>query len=198
MPDYRMKKVKPGTAIVWPTKEKPQRKLSKDQQRIKKIERKELKPTTARQWKQVIETLPAKLAKRLKDNHFWETGEKIVLSARTPIVEGHGRLIGTEIQVYSPETPALWFKYRAGTVDIWLENLDLDATYMVEIRLGLGNSSVIIGASDSDNYEIQAAGPELTLHVAISDFTYDISLITIDGRHADSLAFYEAYIWKIS
>ncbi len=197
MPNYRVKKVKPGTAIVWPTKEKPQRRLSKDQQRIKKVELKELKPTTARQWERVIETLPAKIGEQLKDNKFWETGEKIVLSARTPIVEGRGRLLGTEIQVYSPETPSLWFKYKAGKVEIWLDNLDLEASYMVEIHLAASGGSVLIGASDSPNFEVQAGGPDQRIFVFISDLTYDISLVTIDGRQADSLGFYEATIWQI-
>ena len=66
---------------------------------------------------------------------------------------------------------------------------------MVDIHLS-SRGSILVGASDSPNYQVEANTPDIHLYVALSDLSDDLSLVTIDGREADHLGFFEATIWQ--
>ncbi|MCA9693522.1 MAG: hypothetical protein R3A51_17130 [Nannocystaceae bacterium] len=195
--DYRIKHVEPGTAIVWPTKTKPALTRTAEQQKLLRSLPAKLEPTSADQWISVLRTLPRDVAEMTLKSKFWTTGEEIVLSARTPVVEGRGHLLGWQVQSYVPTNPALYFDYGGGGLEIWLEHLDTAGAYMVDIHLG-AQGTVMIGASDAPNYEMQGAGPDTHAYVYIQSPTYDLALVTMRGEKAEYLSFYEARVWRIS
>jgi hypothetical protein len=198
MPEYKVETVKPGTAIVWPTKIKPTVKQSDATRKMQSLMLKKLAPTSAEQWQKILGTLPGELGLKAKKSKFWERGDEYVLSARTPIIEGHGSLNGNQIQSYVPSHPALWFDYQSGYLEIWLESLDTSGTYMVELRLAVHGGPVLIGASDAPNAELPAQGADHRAQIYITDLTSDISLITLRGDKTEFFGFYDATLWLVT
>ncbi len=194
MPEARV--LKPGTILVLPhVRVKTKTLLSP---KLQKLQLQKLEPTSSDVWRKAIGSLDKVIAEKLLKSRFWEQGEEIVLSARTPVHENRGHIEGYQIQTYAPSQPAIWFVWQSGKLYIWLNNLDQAGTYVMEIRCSAYNGSLHIGASDAPHMDMPAQGQDHRIWVVIDKPDYDMSLVTIEGYEVDNWCFYDARVWRVT
>ena len=152
-----------------------------------------------------LATLAPQIAERLKDRRHWDDGEEVVLSARTPLIDGRGNIDAWQIIGFHPTGPGIHFNYSStkkeaiGGVDIWLDGLESDGIYLVEISLAVLGGTMRVGASDAPHVLSPAQGIDHKILVTIMDPTYDISLITVEPESGvQAWSFYEARIRRIN
>ncbi|MEZ4382423.1 MAG: hypothetical protein R3A79_13815 [Nannocystaceae bacterium] len=154
-----------------------------------------------------VATLSPALRERLKDVNAWDDGKEVVLSARTPLVDGRGHLDAWGVLSFHPTGPSFHFDYSTtkkeaiGGVEIWLDGLESDGIYLVEISLAVIGGTIRVGASDAPHLLSPAQGLDHKILVTILDPTYDISLITLEpysGSGVQAWTFYEARIRRIN
>jgi hypothetical protein len=152
-----------------------------------------------------LATLGPKIAERLKDAGQWDDGEEVALSARTPLIDGRGHIDAWQIISFHPTGPGIHFNYSStkkeaiGGVDIWLDGLESDGIYLVEISLAVLGGTMRVGASDAPHVLSPAQGLDHKILVTIMDPTYDISLITVEPESGvQAWTFYEARIRRIN
>lgn len=151
----------------------------------------------------VLEQLSPKLRARLKSPSEWQSGDDIILSAKTPVIDDRGHLFGWGIVSYGPTTPALYFDYSPtkkvaiGGLEIWLKNLDTSGIYFVEISLSVLGGGIRVGSSDAPHFVSPAQGIDHRVLVTIVDPTYDITLISLRPESVQSWGFFEARIRRL-
>ena len=154
----------------------------------------------AKEWVELSRGLPELIQEKLKRG--WETGVGLTLSPRHPVLEEGGQrlayLNGYQIQVYDPNSPALWFVYGQGILEIWLENLEVGAGYTLEVRLTGYGGQLRIGTSETPAAFINV-GYQMTAPIFLPSVDSTMALVRIEAASdAVSWGFFDAVIRRVT
>lgn len=160
-------------------------------------------PLRAEELERAALTLSPEVQARLKAVKSWALGEAVVLSPRTPVIEGKGHIDGWRIVAYHPTAPALYFDYdprtefAIGGLNIWLDGLEPAGIYLVEISLSVLGGAIRVGASDAPHAISPAQGLDHKILVTIVEPGQAISLIGLEPIEVTSWAFFDARIARL-